>query len=255
MKRILGIGINTYREGLRDKTLLSVSISGFLLIAASKILVPISVGESYRVITNFGLALVEIFSVLLTVFIGTRILYDEIERKTIYTVVTKPVRISEFLIGKLLGVTLLVFSIQLLLFITIFLFSKIYLRFVFFKAFVWFYFLFFEMLILNGAAILLSTFTTPITAGIISMLVYIIANTSSYLKELSQMVNIPFFTFITNLLYYFLPNFTLTNVKTELVYNLPIDKGLYIFAPSYGLLYAAFLMTIATMLFERREFY
>ncbi|RKZ19180.1 hypothetical protein DRQ17_01675 [bacterium] len=255
MKSILGIGINTFKEGLRDKTLLSVSISGFLLIAASRILVPISIGESYRVITDFGLALVEVFSVLLTIFIGTRILYDEIERKTIYTVVTKPVRISEFLIGKLFGLTLLVFSIQFLLFLTIFLFSKIYLHFVFWRVFVWFFFLFFEMLILNGVAILLSTFTTPITSGLISMLIYIIANTSNYLKELSQMVKLPIFTYIANFLYYFLPNFTLTNVKTEILYNLPIDKGLYLFAPSYSIMYVVFLLTIATMLFEKREFY
>ena len=255
MKKILAIGINTFKEGLRDRTILSVSVISFLLLASSKFLVPISIGESYRVITDFGLALIEIVSVVLTVFIGTRILFDEIERKTIYTVITKPIRVFQLLLGKVAGLTFIVFTIQFVLFLSLFVFAKVYLHFFFFRVFSWFYFLFFEMLILNGVAILLSTFTTPITSGIITLLIYIIANTSNYLKELSLMVKVPAFTHLANFLYYFLPNFTLTNIKTEILYNLPIDRGLYLFSPSYSILYLVFLLTIASMLFEKREFY
>ncbi len=253
--KILAFAMNTFKEAVRDKTILSVGIIGFIFLAISKIFVPISVGEAFKIINDFGLALVEIFSLLIIVFIGTRILYDEIERKTIYNIISKPVKRWEFLTGKFIGLTMLVLVIQIILYIFFLLFQRFYLHIFILKFLSGLFFLFFEMFLLNGVAIFFSTFTTPITAGIFTFLIYFIGNTSIYLKELVSMIKIPSLSFIINMLYYILPNFSIMNVKGNLVYNLPIAPSLYFFTATYSILYVIILLVFSSIIFDRREFY
>jgi len=253
--KIFTFAMNTFKEAVRDKTILLVGIIGFVFLAVSKIFVPISVGEAFKIINDFGLALVEIFSLIIIIFIGTRILYDEIERKTIYNIISKPVKRWEFLTGKLVGLTILILTIQIILYIFFLLFQKLYLHMFILKFLSGLYFLFFEMFLLNGVAIFFSTFATPITAGIFTFLIYFIGNTSVYLKELVSMVKIPSLNFIVNILYYILPNFSIMNIKGNLVYNLPLSPSLYLFTAAYSILYVIILLTFSSIIFDRREFY
>lgn len=254
MNKILAISVNTFKESIRDKTLLSLSILGFLLIAASKIFVPISIGQAHKIIKDFGIGMVELFSLFTVVLIGTRILYQEIERKTIYSIMSKPVRDWEFVFGKFLGLYYLIIFIQFILFIIFILFTRFYLGGVDWYLLNALYFFLFEFLLLNALALFLSCFTTPITAGILTLMMFFIGQLTHYLKDLVVVMKLPELSPIVNFLYFILPNFSIFNVKASVVYHIPISINSYFLAFSYSVLYSMILLILSSIFYSLKEY-
>ena len=254
MNKILAISVNTFKESIRDKTLLSLSILGFLLIAASKIFVPISIGQAHKIIKDFGIGMVELFSLFTVVLIGTRILYQEIERKTIYSIMSKPVRDWEFVFGKFLGLYYLIIFIQFILFIIFILFTRFYLGGVDWYLLNALYFFLFEFLLLNALALFLSCFTTPITAGILTLIMFFIGQLTHYLKDLVVVMKLPELSPIVNFLYFILPNFSIFNVKASVVYHIPISINSYFLAFSYSVLYSTILLILSSIFYSLKEY-
>ncbi len=252
MRKILVIAENTFKEAIRDKVLISIITIGFLLIAASKIFVPISIGEESKVINDFGISLVEIFGVLIIVFIGTRIFHQEIERKTIFSVMSKPVSTLEFVAGKFLGLYYLIIVVQVLLIVIFLVFSKFYLKTVDIYLLNVLYFFLLEFLLLDALAIFLSCFMTPLTSGVVALLLFFIAHLTFYLKDL--IINIPTLSGLLNFLYYVLPNFSVFNIKATVIYHLPITIYSYLLAFSYSLLYSLILIIFSSFLYSKKEF-
>jgi len=254
MSKILTIAENTFKEAIRDKVLLSITIIGFLLIASSKIFIPISIGQAEKIIKDFGISLVEIFGVLIVVLIGTRIFHQEIERKTIFSIMSKPVSSLEFVTGKFLGLYYLIVVVQILLFFIFLIFSKFYLRTVDIYLLNILYFFLFEFLLLDALAIFLSCFMSPLTSGIMALLLFFIAHLTFYLKELTQMLNMPTLSRLLNFLYYVLPNFSVFNIKATVIYHLPLTINSYLLAFSYSMLYSMILLIFSSFLYSKKEF-
>lgn len=254
MNKVFAISLNTFKESIRDRVLFSITILGLLLIAASKIFIPISIGQAHKIIKDFGIGLIEIFSVLIVILIGTRILYQELERKTIYSIISKPVRDWEFVFGKFLGLYYLIIVIQFFIFIIFFAFTRLYLGSIDWYLLNVLYFYLLEFLLLNAVAVFLSCFTTPITAGIITLLLFFIGQLTHYLKELVVVMNMPDLNAIVNFLYFILPNFSVFNVKASVVYHLPISINSYLLAFSYSILYSMILLIISSFLYSLKEY-
>ncbi len=254
MNKVFAISLNTFKESIRDKVLLSLVLLGLLLIAASKMCVPISIGQAHKIIKDWGVGLIEIFSVFIVVLIGTRVLYQEIERKTIYSIMSKPVRDWEFVFGKFLGLYYLVIVIQLILFIIFLLFTKFYLGTVDWYLLNALYFYLFEFLLLNAVAVFLSCFTTPITAGILTLLLFFTGQLTHYLKDLVLVMKTPNLNALVNSLYFILPNFSVFNVKASVVYHLPISINSYFLSFSYSVLYSMILLIISSLLYSLKEY-
>ena len=106
--KTLALAQNTFREGVRDRVFFAVLVFSVLLLVASLVIGPLSLGEQGRITQDVGLASISILCFLIAVLIGTGIVYKEIERKTIYTVLSKPVSAWEFILGKFLGLVLIV---------------------------------------------------------------------------------------------------------------------------------------------------
>lgn len=254
MSKILIIASNTFKEAIRDKILLSIAIIGFLLLASSRIFIPISIGQAAKIIKDFGISLVEIFGVLIVIFVGSRIFHQEIERKTIFSIMSKPVSSLEFVTGKFLGLYYLIVIVQFLLFAIFLMFSKLYLKTIDIYLLNVLYFFLFEFLLLDALVIFLSCFMSPLTSGIISLLLFFIAHLTFYLRTLTQILRIPALAVILNFLYYILPNFSVFNVKATVVYHLPLTINSYILAFSYSLLYSLILIIFSSFLYGRKEF-
>jgi len=254
MNKILTIAENTFKEAIRDKILLSITIIGFLLIAASKIFIPVSIGEEVKIIKDFGISLIEIFGVFIIVFVGTRIFHQETERKTIYSIMSKPLSALEFVAGKFLGMYYLIVVVLLLLFAIFMLFSGLYLGKIDLYLLNILYFFLFEFLLLDALVIFLSCFMAPLTSGIIALLLFFIAHLTFYLITLTQLIKIPALVILLNFLYYVLPNFSVFNIKASVVYHLPIGINTYMLAFSYSLLYSLILIIFSSFLFSNKEF-
>lgn len=104
--RIWAITINTFREAVRDRVLLGVLGAAGLVLLFTLALAELSLNEQRRVVLDVGLASISLFSVVMAVFLGSSLLYKEIERRTLYVILPKPIRRHEFLLGKYFGIVL-----------------------------------------------------------------------------------------------------------------------------------------------------
>lgn len=106
MGRVWAIAINTFREAVRDRVLYGVLGFAIAVLLFTLVLAELSLDQQERVVHDLGLASISIFSVVVAVFLGSSLLYKEIERKTLYVILPKPLRRHEFVIGKYVGITL-----------------------------------------------------------------------------------------------------------------------------------------------------
>lgn len=104
LARIYAIALNTYREAVRDRVLLGVVIFAAGVLALTLALAELSLDQQMRVVTDLGLASISLFSVVVAIFLGSSLLYKEIERKTLYVILPKPIARFEFLLGKYFGI-------------------------------------------------------------------------------------------------------------------------------------------------------
>jgi Cu-processing system permease protein len=102
--RIYAIALNTYREAVRDKVLFGVLVLAAAVLALTLALGELSLDQHMRVVTDLGLASISLFSVIIAIFLGSSLLYKEIERKTLYVILPKPIARFEFLLGKYVGI-------------------------------------------------------------------------------------------------------------------------------------------------------
>ena len=110
MRRIRCIAFNTFREAVRDRVLYNLVIFALLMVGSALLFGQISIGVERQVLINLGLTAISVFGILIAIFIGVGLVSKEIDKRTLYTVLARPVRRWEFIVGKFCGLagTLLV---------------------------------------------------------------------------------------------------------------------------------------------------
>jgi len=253
MKAVYTIACNTFKETIRNKILYNI-----LLVAGVALILSVSFGDlsvfsRAQVMTDFGLATMSLTGLLLAVFIGVGMLGVEISTKTIYGVITKPVTREAFILGKFFGLlaTLLLnfVLIALVFFITIHtlgvpqnasVFNAVLLLMV-------------EMVVIVAAAILFSSFTTPTLAAVFTIGFYIAGHLNDLVNIGAQQQQSIIWSTVLKVLFYIVPNLENFNIRTAVVYNLPIPAGFIAGAVLYGILYAAILLVLSIVLFSRKD--
>jgi ABC-type transport system involved in multi-copper enzyme maturation permease subunit len=109
MHRILAVAVNTFREAVRDRVLYGVLGIATFVVVFTLVLAEVSLDQQRRIVLDVGLASISIFSVVVSIFLGSSLVYKEIERKTLYVILPKPIRRYEFLLGKYFGIALTAF--------------------------------------------------------------------------------------------------------------------------------------------------
>ena len=104
MARIYAITLNTFREAVRDRVLYGVLALACAVLCFTLAIAELSLHEQMRIVSDVGLASISLFSVIMAIFLGSSLLYKEIERKTLYVILPKPIRRAEFLLGKYFGI-------------------------------------------------------------------------------------------------------------------------------------------------------
>ncbi|MBW2462059.1 MAG: ABC transporter permease subunit [Deltaproteobacteria bacterium] len=104
--KVWAIALNTFREAVRDRVLYGVLFFATAILLFTLALAELSLSEQRRVVMDVGLASISLFSVVIAVFLGSSLLYKEIEKKTLYVILPKPLRRSTFLLGKYVGISL-----------------------------------------------------------------------------------------------------------------------------------------------------
>ena len=253
MSRVLVIGLNTFRENLREKLLYNLVIFALLIIGSSILLERLSLGDTSRLILDLGLAAINIFGVLIAIFIGIGLVSKEIDKKTIYTIISKPVPRYEFLLGKYLGlsITLLVNTLIMLAgFLLVLFYMDVPISLLLFKAV---FLIFLELMVVTAVALLFSTFTTPTLSAIFTLSIYVIGHLTGDLKALGTKLEGSGRLFLTGL-YYLMPNLENFNIKGRVIHHLEISGTDLALILAYGLLYITLLLLLASVIFQRRDF-
>lgn len=254
MHRIWAVVENTFKEGLRQRILLLLVIFGILVIVVSMFLGPFALGEASKILRDVGLATSSLFGILVAIIIGSTLIHKDIERRTIYTVITKPVRRSEIIIGKFLGLMLLIVILecamagihQLVIYMLEGSFDPHLLIAVPFSLI--------EIMIILGILLLFSSFSTPALSAMMGIIFFVIGHASPDLKLFADQTKITGLQYVSYVFYYLLPNLENLNLRIDLVHGLPIYPDRILFSVSYGIIYTIFLLYLSIIIFEKREF-
>lgn len=260
MKTILIIAQNTFRESVRDKVLYNLLFFALLLVATSLIIAEISLNLEQLVIARMGLSVMLFFGTLISIFIGTGLVYKEIDKRTIYAMLAKPIRRSEFILGKFLGLglTILVNCVAMLTGIIIALtylsYSKQGLIKIPWAIFSASYLIYLELLIIVAFSLLFSSFSTPALSMVFSIIIYIIGSSSRDLILFANSITSQIFKSLFIGLYYILPNLFNFNYISYVARGgiIPLrDIGT---TTLYAIIYIGILLIATIIVFEKRNF-
>lgn len=257
MSRIATIARHTFKESVRDKVLYNLIVFALLLIGAAILFGSISVGIERIILVNLGLSSISVFGLLMAIFIGIGLVSKEIERRTIYTILSKPVHRAEFIVGKFLGLllTLLVnTAIMTAGFYAAIFYQKRSLGVEDLVALQAVYFILLQLALVVGLALLFSCISTPILSAVFTFCLYVIGNLLGDIRWFGQETGSAAVENVTAVLYYLLPNFGDFNVIARVAHGLPIPGTLLLANSLYALLYITILLSAAILIFEEREF-
>ena len=252
--RISAIALNTFKESIRDKVLYGLVIFGVIFIGAARLLKPLTIGEELKITKDIGLASISFFGLLIALFVGTRLVYQEIEKKTIYTIVSKPVERWQFLLGKYLGLILVIATVVIIM--TVWVYIVLFVTTGRFDSnlLLAILYIFFELMVVTAVALFFSTFTTYIISGVFTLMLYFIGHLLRDILVFAETTKSGFVMVISHIIYFILPNLSNFNIKGEVVHNVPIARSFLIFSFSYGFIYIIFLLLLSMIIFERRDF-
>lgn len=254
MHRILAIFENTFKEALRQKVLALLGVFALLLIIVSVFLEPFALGEASKLMRDFGLAVTSLFGVLTTIVIGSALIHRDIEKRTVYTVLSKPVRRGEIVVGKFLGlgalVALLVLAMLLIHQLIVFVQEGAFEL----QLLIVFPFTLLEVSVILGILLLFSSFSSSTLTSIMGVIFYVAGHAMPDLKLFAESTRVEALKHIAYAFYYLLPNLSNFNFRTDLAYNIPLAADRIIFSVCYGIAYTLFLLYITTLVFEYREF-
>lgn len=252
MNKIFIISKNTFKEVIRDRILYAILAFALLFLLSTILFGSISLGEDIKVIRDFGLAGIYIFGIIITIFLGTSLIYKEIERRTLYTVLSKPVSVSDFILGKFLGL----YSAIIL---TIIIMSAVYLVVVAAKGggfdalgLLAILFELFEIMIFISLAIMFSSFARPFAAMIYSVLILYIGHSLSIIVKYTEKSG-GILNYLAVSLYYLMPNLEKFNIRNIVVHNQAVSLSQTLMALIYAILYSSILLILANSALKRQE--
>ena len=252
--KIAAIAGITFKEAKRDRILYLLFFFAALGIVASRVLAILTVGDRIKIIKDVGLASISLFGVLMAILIGTGLVYKEIDKKTIYTLLAKPLRRAEFILGKFLGLVLTLFVMTAAM-------TLIFLAIVYAHTLkidggllVAVAYIFLELVLITAVAILFSSFSTPILSSLFALAFYLIGHLSWGLEFIIKKMRPGVGKTLVKGLDLILPDLENFNFKTEVVHGLSIPPGIYLSAFLYGVCYTAFILGLAVLIFRRRDF-
>lgn len=250
---IRAIALNTFREAIRDRILYLLLVFALLLIVLSRLLSLLTVGSEEKIIKDVGLSAISVFGLLTSVFVGVSLVFKEIEKRTILTLLANPVRRWQFLVGKYAGLlTVLAMNVVLM---SAALSALLWLRgeaaLPLLPAIGLIYL---ELALVTAFALLFSSFTNPILAAVGTVAVYVVGHLAWSFQLLAERVPEGIGRRLCDLLYWALPNLDRLNLRTEVVHGVVLEPERLAWAAAYAIAYACVVIALACLVFERRDF-
>ena len=266
MRSIKHIAINVFRESVRDRVPLMLVLFALLLIAASYLLGQLTAGQDVKIMKDLGLVSTEIFGLFIAIFIGVGLVAKEVERRSIYAVISKPVSRAQFIAGKYAGLVLTL-AVHIAVMTT-----AVYLMLAWISAgasaatraswdspavdpamFSAVLLIFVELMMVTAIALFFSTFSSAILSAALTFGMYVIGYFNTELKTLSKTEGSAAVSWLATALYRVLPDFAAFDIKTQAVHGLDVPAGYVTLTTAYGLLYVTAVLAGSAVIFSRRD--
>ncbi len=254
-KRVAYIALNTFREAVRDRVLYNLIGFALLLVGAAILVGQISIDIERLVVINLGLTAVSLFGVVIAIFIGIGLVSKEIDKRTLYTVLSRPVRRWEFIIGKFFGLagTLVVNTF----FMAVGVFGALlYVSHKLNKPDAWvlaaLFFIVLQFVIITALSLLFSSFSSPLLAAVFAFSLFVIGSFSEDLRGFAAMTR-GVTRWLATGVAYLIPNFSALNVISSVAHGEPVAGQVIFYNTVYALFYAAMALCGAVLIFEHRN--
>jgi ABC-type transport system involved in multi-copper enzyme maturation permease subunit len=266
MTRVWALALNTFREAVRNKVLYLLLMFALALLGTTYFFSQGALHEQLRVIRDVGLIGIEVVGALIAIFIGVNLVYKELDRKTVFALIPKPIHRWEFVLGKYVGMLItlavLVGIMALTLFAVIGLGLAVFggendngtiLRAVLL--------LYGEVAVITAVAVLFSSFSTPILSGALTLGIFVVGHFTPDLRELiGKLGSAPLRAFLRNLvrvfpdLHLFYVSGSMVGGQQVTVHGTYVDWAYVATAGLYGAFYCAVTLALAMIIFSRRDF-
>ena len=253
MTRIYAVALNTFREAVRDRIFTSILFFAGAFIVASLALQELTIGDQAKVVRSVGQGSIDVFGSIVAMFLGVSIVWKELDKRTIYTILSKPLPRWQFILGKYtglmatVGAELLILSLVYVVLLTT---QQGFPPAVFFVSMLT---LFFELMLLTAWATLFSSSSSPTTATAFTLSVFVIGHLADDIWLYGSQADSSAAQAVARGLYWVLPNFEVFSIRAEAVHELPIPWEQVTGSVVYGLAYTGAVLCIAMFVFQRRD--
>jgi ABC-type transport system involved in multi-copper enzyme maturation permease subunit len=250
------VAVNTFREAIRDRVLYNLVFFALMMMGAAIFVGQISIGIERIVIVNLGLSAISIFGLLIAIFIGVGLVYKEIEKRTLYSLLSKPIRRWEFLVGKYAGL-LLTLGINTLIMTLGLAAALFYVGRPFLRSdatiLVAVYFILLELALVTALALFFSCFSSPMLSTLFTLGIYITGMFAKDIRDFGDFTSSTPLKAITRTIYYLLPNFHNFNAIAAAAHGDRISSALIWQNTLYAGLYVSLLLLASSAVFSRRN--
>ena len=288
MGKVYQIAKNTFRESIRDKILYVIAFFGVMMMVGSMAFGWISITDQLQIVQDFSLGVLSFFGALMAVFIGTGLIYKEIDKRTVYTILSKPVARWQFILGKhfglmaVLGLAMIGMLVVSMLFV---LYAAYYAQNSPIEDWTqrvnWGWYamavvmIFFELMVVVSLAMFFGSIASPILSAIFTITAYLVGQVTETIAYIfttfkpvegqaaavtgemltgfasqSYFILKPFSVFI----YYVLPNLSLFQLRNQVVLGPPPTVGQVLLGMGYGIGYSAAVILVTMVIFDRKRF-
>lgn len=261
MSKIGAIAANTFREAIRNKILYALLFFAVLLILGSIVIARLSLHEEVRVVQDLGLTAMSLFSVIIAVFIGVNLVYKELEKKTIYVLISKPLSRHQFLLGKYLGIMwtmAVLISVMATVLCAMIASMGGVMRLVLFKA-IWLCYV--EIMVLSAVALFFSSFSSPFVSGLLTLMIFVLGRSTVEVRELLLKMGdtimgkaISAFIAVTPHLHLFNIGSAVAGGKNVAIHTNFVSTTYLLTTTAYGFFYSLLALGFAMLVFRRKDF-
>lgn len=267
MTTLWPIALITFKEGIRNRAIYGIFLIALMLLIANFLISDMIPREVGKVAVDIALSTVHFSGLLLVFFVGINLMAKDLDKRTIYMVISRPISRSQYIVGKFFGMALLIVSTMVFLSIfaalSIFL-SKLYFP-GYFPRFSWsmvllaLSFSVLSLILLSALSFLFASFTTSsFITLVLTMIAYLIGRSSYDVKVLVESsaaagIQSPVTVKLVQIAYYLFPNLSVFDIRTQAAHDLSVSPSYILWALLYGAVYTSLVVAGAAIFFRRRE--
>jgi Cu-processing system permease protein len=251
---ILAIAGQTFTEARRNKVFYSLFFFALLVVVTSVLFTEVTIVTMDRVLKDTGIAAINVFALALTIFTGVGVINREVDRRSIYTVIVKPIPRYVFILGKYLGLLCIAIATSGAMFLGLLVVMALYQTPITTAVFAGYLGILLETAVIGAFAVLCSTFTSSFISAVLCVAVYLSGHMSSDLLWYANKAGSELVKAFCRGLYYVVPNLERFNFKVHVTYDLAIGSGDLFSMGAYGLTYVGSFLIAAVVVFSNRDF-